>query len=97
MEALLKAGRESERRLTQQPWYFAFNNCGNANCGLENLEGTTPFWRAAYAVDVDAMKLLVKYGADPNIPSISDGGARTWRRRLAAAVVEADGGAAQRR
>ncbi|MBV9880709.1 MAG: ankyrin repeat domain-containing protein, partial [Gemmatirosa sp.] len=29
--------------------------------------GATPFWRAAYASDVDAMKLLVSYGADPNI------------------------------
>jgi ankyrin repeat protein len=37
---------------------------------LENIDGTTPFWRAAYAVDVDAMKLLVKYGADPNLPSV---------------------------
>jgi ankyrin repeat protein len=69
MEALLKAKANPNVRLAQQPWYFAFNNCGNANCGLENLEGTTPFWRAAYSLDVDAMKLLVKYGADPNIPA----------------------------
>jgi ankyrin repeat protein len=27
--------------------------------------GTTPFWRAAQATDVDAMKLLVAHGADP--------------------------------
>ncbi len=69
MEALLKAGANPNVRLTQHPWYFAFNNCGNANCGLENLEGTTPFWRAAYAVDVDAMKLLAKHGADVTLPS----------------------------
>jgi ankyrin repeat protein len=69
MEALLKAGASPNARLQQQPWYFAYNNCGNANCGLENIEGTTAFWRAAYGVDVEAMKLLVKYGADPNIPS----------------------------
>ncbi len=69
MEALLKAGAKPNVRLTTHPWYFAFNNCGNANCGLENLEGTTPFWRAAYSVDVDAMKLLAKYGADVNLPS----------------------------
>src|SRR5207248_2086563 len=48
---------------------FAYNNCGNANCGLENLEGTTAFWRAAYAVDVDAMRLLVAHGADAKVPS----------------------------
>ena len=29
--------------------------------------GATPFWRAAYASDVAAMKLLVSYGADPSI------------------------------
>ena len=28
--------------------------------------GATPFWRAAYASDIDAMKLLVSRGADPN-------------------------------
>jgi uncharacterized protein len=69
MEALLKAGADPNVRIKQHLWYFAYNNCGNANCGLENLEGTTPFWRAAYAVDVDAMRLLVKYHADPGIPS----------------------------
>ena len=69
MEALLKAGANPNVRIKQHLWYFAYNNCGNANCGLENLEGTTAFWRAAYAVDVDAMKLLVAHGADPKIPS----------------------------
>ena len=69
MEALLKAGAQPNARITQHLWYFAFNNCGSGNCGLENLEGATPFWRAAYAVDLDAMKLLLRYGADPNIPT----------------------------
>jgi ankyrin repeat protein len=69
MQALLKAGADPNVRIKQHLWYFAYNNCGNANCGLENLEGTTAFWRAAYAVDVDAMKLLVAHGADPKLPS----------------------------
>jgi ankyrin repeat protein len=69
MEALLKAGARPNERIKVHLWYFAYNNCGSGNCGLENLEGTTAFWRAAYAVDVDAMKLLVKHGADPAIPS----------------------------
>ena len=34
----------------------------------------TPFWRAAYACDVDAMKLLVSYSADPNIPTVKPAG-----------------------
>jgi uncharacterized protein len=69
MEALLKKGADPNVRIKTHLWYFAFNNCGSGNCGLENLEGTTAFWRAAYAVDVDAMRMLVKYGADPKIPS----------------------------
>jgi uncharacterized protein len=69
MTALLKAHADPNVRIKTHLWYFAFNNCGNPNCGLENLEGTTAFWRAAYATDVDAMKLLISYGADPNIPS----------------------------
>lgn len=69
MTALLKAHANPNVRIQTHLWYFAFNNCGNANCGLENLEGTTPFWRAAYATDVDAMKLLIGYGADPDVPS----------------------------
>jgi ankyrin repeat protein len=69
MDALLKKGANPNVRLTAQPWYFAFNNCGNANCGLENIEGTNAFWRAAYAVDVDAMKLLADHGAETNVPS----------------------------
>ncbi len=69
MAALLDKGANPNVRIVTQPWYFAFNNCGNANCGLENLEGTTAFWRAAYSVDVDAMKLLADHGADVNMPS----------------------------
>lgn len=69
MEALLKAGAEPNTRINTHLWYFAYNNCGSGNCGLENTEGTTAFWRAAYSLDVEAMRLLMQYGADPNIPS----------------------------
>ena len=69
MEALLKAGANPNARISTHLWYFAYNNCGSGNCGLENTEGTTAFWRAAYSVDVDAMRLLKKYGADHTIPS----------------------------
>jgi ankyrin repeat protein len=69
MEALLKKGADPNVRIKNNLWYFAYNNCGNAQCGLENLEGTNAFWRAAYAVDVDAMKLLVAHGADYKTPS----------------------------
>ena len=69
VEALLKKGADVNARIKKQPWYFAYNNCGNPNCGLENIDGTTPFWRATYALDLDAMKLLIQHGADPNLAS----------------------------
>jgi uncharacterized protein len=71
MEALLKAGADPNARLRTHPWYMVYSGCGNRNCGLADTSGSTAFWRAAYATDVDAMRLLVKYGADPNIPTIA--------------------------
>lgn len=70
MKALIDHGADVNARLKKNLWYFGYNNCGNGNCGLEYLDGTTPFWRAAYAVDLEAMKMLVAAGADPNLPSI---------------------------
>jgi ankyrin repeat protein len=69
MEALLKAGADPNARLTKHPWYMVYTDCGNRNCGLEDTEGSTAFWRAAYATDVEAMRLLVRYGADANVPT----------------------------
>src|SRR5262249_12187981 len=69
MDALLTAGADPNIRVTKHPWYLVYSGCGNQNCGLEDTEGSTAFWRAAYATDVDAMRLLVKRGADPNIPT----------------------------
>ena len=71
MTALLEAGADPNVRLTLHPWYMVYSGCGNRNCGLVDTEGATPFWRAAYATDVTAMRLLVKYGADPNIPTVA--------------------------
>ncbi|MFP5356798.1 MAG: ankyrin repeat domain-containing protein, partial [Gemmatimonadota bacterium] len=34
-----------------------------------NTEGATPFWRAAYGLDIPAMKLLLAHGADPKVPT----------------------------
>ena len=69
MKALLKAGAKPNTRLLKHPWYMVYTGCGNQNCGLEDVEGSTAFWRAAYATDVEAMRLLVEYGADPAIPT----------------------------
>src|SRR5512146_1784740 len=93
MDSLLKRGADVNARIKRQPWYFAFNNCGNPNCGLENIDGTTPFWRAAYAVDVDAMKLLIAHGADPNVASTPPAG-RGRGGRAGGGGGRAGGGAA---
>jgi ankyrin repeat protein len=92
MQAIIKAGGDVNARLRKNLWFFAFNNCGNANCGLEQLEGTTPFWRAAYAVDVEAMRMLKAAGANDTMPSVrSAQGARGGR--AGAAAVPGAGGA----
>ncbi|MCE2902719.1 MAG: ankyrin repeat domain-containing protein [Gemmatimonas sp.] len=69
MQALITAGADVNARLTKNIWFFGYSNCGNANCGLELLDGTTPFWRATYAVDLEAMKMLKAAGAIDTMPS----------------------------
>jgi ankyrin repeat protein len=69
METLLKAGADPNVRTRTHIWYAAYNT---GRMGVD-FSGATPFWRAAYALDVDAMKLLVRYGADPNIPTMTYG------------------------
>ena len=92
MDAMLTAGADPNVRLRKNLWFFAFNNCGNANCGLEALDGTTPFWRATYAVDVDAMKLLKDHGAIDTLPSVRPVAAnRANRARLAGGAGGAGG------
>ena len=90
LEALLAKGADVNARIKKQPWYFAYNNCGNPNCGLETIDGTTPFWRATYALDLVAMKLLIKHGADPKLPSVPP--APASRARPARPAASADSG-----
>ncbi|TDI43981.1 MAG: ankyrin repeat domain-containing protein [Acidobacteria bacterium] len=70
-EAYLTAGADPDARLESHPWYMVYTGCGNRNCGLEDTKGSTAFWRAAYATDVAAMRLLVAHGADPSIPTLT--------------------------
>ncbi len=66
MRAFLDAGVDPNVQLAKKLWYTTF---GNDYLGVDRT-GATPFWRAAYALDIDAMRLLVSYGADPHIPTI---------------------------
>ena len=63
MRALLEGGADPNARTRSHIWYAAYNA---GRMGVD-FTGATAFWRAAYALDVEAMSLLVSYGADPNI------------------------------
>ena len=65
LRALLEAGADPNPRLNTHLWYWEY---GLTKMGID-LTGATPFWRAAFAQDLEAMKLLVAHGADPNIPT----------------------------
>ena len=71
MQALLDKGADVNHRIESHPWYLVYTGCGNRNCGLADTAGSTAFWRAAYGTDLMAMKLLVAYGADTDIPTIA--------------------------
>jgi len=68
LQALLDAGADPNVRLEKHLWFAEFTTSVLVPAGL-HYDGATPFWRAAQALDVDAMKLLVAHGADPNIPT----------------------------
>jgi ankyrin repeat protein len=70
MSALLDKGANPDARLRKKVWYSGYSFDLS---GVDEI-GATPFWRAAYASDVAAMKVLVAHGADPNIPSIKGAG-----------------------
>ncbi len=64
--ALLEAGADPNGRLTSHLWYMQFNR-GDLQV---DTRGATPFWRATHALDLEVMKLLVEYGADPGVPTM---------------------------
>ena len=66
MKVLLAKGADPNVRLRKKVWYSGYNTDMS---GVDEA-GATPFWRAAYASDLEAMRLLVTHGADPNIPTV---------------------------
>jgi ankyrin repeat protein len=73
---LLEAGADPNQRTSTHIWYAAYNA---GRMGVD-FTGATPFWRAAYATDVNAMKLLVAHGADPEIWTIKLPARRRFNR-----------------
>ena len=73
---MLDAGADPDARLKTHIWYAAYNA---GRMGVD-FGGATAFWRAAYATDVTAMRLLVEYGADPNIRTTKPAPRRRFRR-----------------
>ena len=65
LRALVETGADPNPRLNTHLWYWEY---GLTKLGID-LTGATPFWRAAFAQDLEAMKLLVAHGADPHIPT----------------------------
>ena len=65
MRQLLARGADPNARLQRKIWYTQYN------FDLLRVDdaGATPFWRAAYASDIEAMKMLVAAGADPAVPT----------------------------
>jgi ankyrin repeat protein len=70
MAALLDKGANPDARLAKKVWYSGYNS----DLSGVDESGATPFWRAAYASDVPAMKLLAARGADPHLPTIKPAG-----------------------
>ena len=66
MKILLDAGVDPNARLNKHLWFMEYTN---PYLDLDT-NGATPFWRAAHALDIEAMKMLIEYGADPNIATI---------------------------
>jgi ankyrin repeat protein len=70
MKALLDKGADPNTRLKMKVWYSGYSFDLS---GVDEI-GASVFWRAAYASDLAAMKMLVAAGADPNVPTMKPAG-----------------------
>jgi ankyrin repeat protein len=64
MKALLDDGANPNARLGKKLWFRSFGD----HSWVEP-SGATAFWRAAQSSDIDAMRMLISYNADPDIPT----------------------------
>lgn len=65
MKTLLEHGAQPNARLTKKLWFRPTHH----DESWAGTAGTTPFWRAAQATDLAAMRLLIAHGADPKLTS----------------------------
>jgi ankyrin repeat protein len=70
MKSLIDKGADVNARLKMKVWYSGYSFDLS---GVDEI-GASVFWRAAYASDVAAMRMLVAAGADPNVPTIKPAG-----------------------
>jgi ankyrin repeat protein len=62
INALLDHGADVNARVGPRAWYRGFGNSGGPD-----PDGSTAFWRATGALDLEVMKLLLARGANPDI------------------------------
>jgi len=67
MQMLLDRGANVNAPISEKLWFRSYTN----DYTWVDPAGATPFWRAAQSSDAVAMRLLVKYGADPKRPATS--------------------------
>ena len=65
---LLVAGADPNARVVRKLWFSPTSH----DRGWVDFAGSTPFWRAAHSTDVEAMRILVEAGADPNLATDAD-------------------------
>jgi ankyrin repeat protein len=65
MKHLLEHGANANARISEKSWFRSY---GGGVAWVDEA-GATPFWRAAQAADLGAMRLLMTHGADPKAAS----------------------------
>ncbi len=67
LQALLEGGANPNARVRGKLWFSPTSH----DRSWVDHKGATPFWRAAMSSDVEAMRILVAGGADPNLANDS--------------------------